>query len=860
MFNSIAPKKELLALMSILGFVSVLNARLSDSRELNANLIIDADVEYRESLISSFYSLVKLNGDKVLHVFSHGKSGMLLLDGKWRNAEEISSWLSENYNLKNYNYINIYGCEFAKGEKGLNAVAYLENALGLSVAASDDITGRDGDWKLEVGNSNYSIFIPNYEGNLQYASGQDADGDGILNSVDLDDDNDGILDTVENPCTITQSTTWSGTSSPVTGLNGSNNITVTSVAGSTNGSNTSFTAVPNGTFNTTNFWSNSAVAGDNSFQFATNWDLAGETGQDASVDGGSRTMTITLAQPVNKVILHIDRLGGSNSTNIGVTPFYSNSSEFTLTTSGVSMTKLAGNTQFEVVGNKFFRTPNINLGVPNPGSEANSTNGTAAGTIEFTSSSGLFTTLTFTIIGIGPDVSGTAGDGMEFVFESCIGTDTDGDGIPNNFDLDSDADGCSDVIEGGASFTIANLVNSSMSGGSTSVRSTLCTSSTCVNATGVPTISGSPQTVGSSQQAGTQDANCCTPPTVSAPTVTQPTCAVNTGTIVVNATGTGTLEYSINNGTTWSTSNSFTGLAAGTYTIVVRLQSKPSCSVTYSSNPVTLTAIIGCCGATAANDDYDCDGVINSTDLDDDNDGILDVNEQSCGLFTTNHKLNGGISVFRDNSSTFSIIAGAGSDNNVDEGGAAVGNNNTNYYVAYGTQDESLVQTFSKPVSQVIINNVKHISGSSASNTELFEVYINGAFYPITASMLTGLSGSSFITASGAIGGLTSGAYTSFTKLTITVPTGITSIRIRNNPNGTSGLNGFAVESVQAVYCKLDTDGDGIYDDLDLDSDADGCADALEGAQTMLHRFCKLPHYLEAQQIFKRIYVIPQPV
>ena len=39
----------------------------------------------------------------------------------------------------------------------------------------------------------------------------------------------------------------------------------------------------------------------------------------------------------------------------------------------------------------------------------------------------------------------------------------------------------------------------------------------------------------------------CTAPIATAPTVTQPTCAVATGTIVVNATGTGTLEYSVNN-------------------------------------------------------------------------------------------------------------------------------------------------------------------------------------------------------------------------------------------------------------------------------------------------------------------------
>jgi len=45
----------------------------------------------------------------------------------------------------------------------------------------------------------------------------------------------------------------------------------------------------------------------------------------------------------------------------------------------------------------------------------------------------------------------------------------------------------------------------------------------------------------------------------------------NNGTITVNATGgSGSYLYSINNGTTWQTLNIFTGLAAGTYTVLVR--------------------------------------------------------------------------------------------------------------------------------------------------------------------------------------------------------------------------------------------------------------------------------------------------
>src|SRR5260221_8852224 len=80
------------------------------------------------------------------------------------------------------------------------------------------------------------------------------------------------------------------------------------------------------------------------------------------------------------------------------------------------------------------------------------------------------------------------------------------------------------------------------------------------------------------------------PPTVNAPTVTQPTCAVPTGTIVINATGSGVLEYSIN-GTTWQTSNTFSGLAPGNYNISVRLQSSPTCVKVYNGNPVVIAAV-----------------------------------------------------------------------------------------------------------------------------------------------------------------------------------------------------------------------------------------------------------------------------
>ncbi|MBK6500432.1 MAG: DUF4347 domain-containing protein [Saprospiraceae bacterium] len=45
----------------------------------------------------------------------------------------------------------MYACNFARGAIGEEAVATLDTDLGVSIAASNDITGRDGNWTPEVG-------------------------------------------------------------------------------------------------------------------------------------------------------------------------------------------------------------------------------------------------------------------------------------------------------------------------------------------------------------------------------------------------------------------------------------------------------------------------------------------------------------------------------------------------------------------------------------------------------------------------------------------------------------------------------------------------------------------------------------
>jgi len=276
------------------------------------------------------------------------------------------------------------------------------------------------------------------------ASGNiDSDGDGKSNNCDLDDDNDGILDTDENPCTLAKTGTWTTSGTSASGTAGSVGVTFNV----TNAVNTAISYTPTGTFNTTNFWSDATLAGANSLEYLYTWDLTPEATSmnNAADDAGTATLTITFSKPVLNPIIHIDRLGG---TSIIGSNYYSNSSEFTLITPGIIMNKLAGNSQLIVNENKFYRQPNVYLGTTNPGAEANITTGTAAGSIQFI---GNVSTLTFTVSGVGPEALGQ--DGLEMIFQVCPVVDTDNDGAPNYLDLDSDGDGCSDVNEAYSSVT-----------------------------------------------------------------------------------------------------------------------------------------------------------------------------------------------------------------------------------------------------------------------------------------------------------------------------------------------------------------------------------------------------------------------
>lgn len=159
------------------------------------NLYLDREVADAQFIKHNFKNITSSN---TFHLFSHGRPGQILINGQWLNAEAIYHFLKEQLSEISIEKIYIYSCNFAKGKKGLETVEYLEKSLGVPLAASTNITGKNGDWHLEVGEVTAKEF-ERYQYNLQCeVNGRtDSDCDGLPNSLDLDSDNDGIPDNVE---------------------------------------------------------------------------------------------------------------------------------------------------------------------------------------------------------------------------------------------------------------------------------------------------------------------------------------------------------------------------------------------------------------------------------------------------------------------------------------------------------------------------------------------------------------------------------------------------------------------------------------------------------------------------------------
>ncbi|MGQ0555786.1 MAG: cadherin domain-containing protein [Nitrospiraceae bacterium] len=98
------------------------------------------------------------SGIDAIHLISHGSSGELQLGTGTLNAQSMSGeYASElatiRESLSDHADVLVYGCNFAEGSEGVDAVNLLAELTGADVAASTDQTGHidlGGDWEFEV--------------------------------------------------------------------------------------------------------------------------------------------------------------------------------------------------------------------------------------------------------------------------------------------------------------------------------------------------------------------------------------------------------------------------------------------------------------------------------------------------------------------------------------------------------------------------------------------------------------------------------------------------------------------------------------------------------------------------------------
>ncbi len=432
----------LLAYSSLSGY-----AKAFETRSISSILKDSSNVYVDRSLADG---IVLLNAARtstgVFHLFSHGRPGELLINDEWKDAKAIATWFKENNSIKKFEYWYIYGCNFAQSEKGIQAVKFLEKELGITIAASTNITGKDGDWTLEKGNVHTNIALINYNFNLQCTGNVgDCDGDSIPDITDADDDNDGILDTSECYGKFPDNTLIS-------------NITGTDQLVSASNWNTALSMLPDTQkkiekFDNFNVGYNLNSSSFNGFTLQVESIISGDQslyrigGQFAGIRplSGNRQGTIPMMNTANDgAILQFsfDEPVVGFGINIGDLHDTSGLTELriefdgqlvwnsiaALRTDPLNPTFAEGYVTNSVTGETLYLGTNIfaliayyNLETP-----------ISTVTITYITKTNLADNWTF--------------DDVSIIFPSC---DTDNDGIPDRIDLDSDNDGCPDVVESG---------------------------------------------------------------------------------------------------------------------------------------------------------------------------------------------------------------------------------------------------------------------------------------------------------------------------------------------------------------------------------------------------------------------------
>ncbi|KAI9550003.1 hypothetical protein GHT06_003268 [Daphnia sinensis] len=739
---------------------------------------------------------------------------------------------------------------------------------GCSDAYESEVTSNDNSLELVADNGrvNYVSKYSTFATSSNVATCADSDGDGILDTNDIDDDNDGILDAVESPeCFYTAQDFVRPTSvSTELAIYSTNVITnaIDNSATTYSAFNGSINWVGKSLFNLTaasatritgvsldlSTWALSNGA-TNTFklQGSTNGTT---TWTDLSVPVASTLTTGTFV--VNNTLQPNTAYGFYRLVGVAGSSFYG----------GVTDIKFVLPTDFNA---SFYPKPQCTTDSDGDGKnnhldldsdadgcsdalEGGSTTNTTAD-FKFTSS--------FGSNGLADALETTADNGninytstynpyaTSKVLAVCV--DSDGDGIKDLVDIDDDNDGILDAVESPECFYSAqDFVRPTSVSTELAIYSTnVITNAIDNSATTYSAFNGSINWVGKSLFNLTA---------ASATRITGVSLDLSTWALSNGATNTFKLQGSTN-GTTWTDLSVPVASTLTTGTFVVNNTLQPNTAYGFYRLPNTAYGyyrLVGVAGSSFYGgvtdikfvlptdfnasaypkaeciSDTDGDGIFNHHDSDSDADGCSDALESGS---TTNTTAN------------FKFTSAVGTNGLADGLEIVADNANVNYistYTAYATSKAlaTCVDTDGDGVKDIldIDDDNDGILDAVESPTCFFtsdELSTPIAVTTALAPYLTNVIGNSIDN--------NTATYSAFNGSLNWV--GLDIFRLTAGVAGASSYGGvkeikfilpsdFAPSSFPKAICVSDTDEDGIFNHQDLDSDKDGCADAIEGGSS----------------------------
>ncbi len=738
-----------------------------------------------------------------IHIVSHGEPGQFTLG---RSTVDAASLAGEHAGLfaqmgeafTGAGDILIYGCNFGQDNAVLNA---LSDLTGTDVAASIDDTGAalvGGDWVLEARTGKIEATALNaaaFTGILA-----DTDGDGVDDSVDIDDDNDGILDSAEGATVINGFTIGTTVLTENGDGSGSFLIPVLDSLGNQVGSLT---------LDYTGFNGDGGNGGNGSNSYTPTLNV-GQVGSDVAI----------------QLIYAVPDVNGHNFS-YSIT---SNGLDFTDAEHNVQGQALSGGGQPGRVESGVFTIDHTLANDPTAllnGGTVHTIGGTGIVAGQSLNDGDAITRISGRnanrLLNIGFDIGNgeTYGvdvahnsqrpEGIEvttFVLGTSVsavgGVDSDGDGVFDHLDLDSDNDGIPDNIEAQttagyvapnaddpATYTANNGLNSAYVG---------TNGLTPVNTDG--DVDADYLDTDSDNEGGSDAAESGIGATTVATGLSNAgTDADGDGLFDVFEDGTASDGYNINDGQTLAAfADSDSDAGTGTpLTADVDFR-----DAQLDAQPVPIVPV-----------DTDGDGIDDIVDIDDDDDGILDVNELATVRYSTE-------------AGDLNPSSGYGGFNVFDGPTAGLEATEGNEFYHFNANTAASRGTLFTDLGAVTLPGTYTLSVDVGSFTN--QQFLDNFTAGLTVGGVSGDAPGTLIASQIAVTPTPAqGTFETFT-FTIEIPEGDPllgqNIGFQFTVDPGTNTNG-AIDNIRLTR-PVDTDSDGVADHLDIDSDNDGLQDAAE--------------------------------